>query len=324
MPKLWFMGEALIDFVPVFSDGGRAYAPRCGGSPYNAAKAAALAGAETGFLGALSTDLFGEMLADDLRAHGIDTSQAPTLDAPTTLAFVDIEEGEPRYAFFNEGTATRRIAADPASFAPAPGDIVGFGSISLIDPPGSDAIAAFAEGIAGRTLIAIDPNARPGMTPDPEVWRARIRRILAVSDIVRLSVDDLAALDPGRTPDEFARGLLSGRTGLVVVTHGADGAEAWSDVAHARAPGQTVDTVDTVGAGDTLMGTLLAWLVAEGHTAGGTLARLTEETLTAGLRHAVAAAALNCRTSGCNPPTSADVDAFLAGRRALNGAGTDP
>ncbi|MFZ9684156.1 MAG: PfkB family carbohydrate kinase [Gemmobacter sp.] len=73
MARLWFMGEALIDFVPVTAaDGGRAYAPRCGGSPMNAAKAAAIAGAEVAFMGALSTDMFGEMLARDLLAHGID------------------------------------------------------------------------------------------------------------------------------------------------------------------------------------------------------------------------------------------------------------
>jgi fructokinase len=317
MPKLWFLGEALIDFVPVPApDGGPAYAPRCGGSPYNAAKAAALAGAEVGFLGALSTDLFGEMLAADLARHGIDTRAAPRLPAPTTLAFVDLQSGEPRYAFFNEGTATRRVAPDPAAFAPRPGDVVDFGSISLIDLPGADAIAAFAEAVAGRALVAIDPNARPGMTPDLPAWRRRIGRILAVADIVRLSVEDLVVLAPGESPAAFAAAQIARGARLVVVTHGAEGAEAWTAAAHVRVPGHRVEVADTVGAGDTLMGTLLAHLASGGHTHGGSLALLPEDALAAALRHAVAAAALNCMASGCAPPTPDAVAAFLTARAA--------
>lgn len=314
MAKLWFMGEALIDFVPVSFGDGPAYAPRCGGSPYNAAKSAALAGAPTGFLGALSTDLFGEMLAADLDAHGIDVGAAPRLDAPTTLAFVDLQTGDPRYAFFNEGTATRRIAPDPAAFAPAPDDVVDFGSISLIDPPGADAIVAFAEGVAGRARISIDPNARPSMMTDVESWRRRIERILAVADIVRLSDEDLAALVPGTTPADFAEARLARGAQLVVVTHGAAGAQAWTAGAHVRVPGIAVPVVDAVGAGDTLFGTLLATLAAGGHTAPGALARLTETGLRATLERAVAAAALNCTASGCAPPTAAAVSAFLGAR----------
>ena len=317
MAKLWFMGEALIDFVPVPApDGGPAYAPRCGGSPFNAAKAAALSGAEVGFLGALSRDLFGEMLAADLDRHGIDTARAPRLDAPTTLAFVDLQSGEPRYAFFNEGTATRMIAPDPAAFAPGPGDVVDFGSISLIDLPGADAIAAFAEGVAGRALIALDPNARPGMTPDIAAWRDRIGRIMAVADIVRLSVEDLAALAPGASPEVFATGRIAQGAGLVVVTHGAEGAEAWTASSHVRVPGHRVAVVDTVGAGDTLMGTLLAELAVGGHTEREALGRLSGEELAAALDRAVAAASLNCTASGCAPPTPDAVAAFLGAQAA--------
>jgi len=313
MAKLWFMGEALIDFVPVPApDGGPAYAPRCGGSPFNAAKAAALAGAEVGFLGALSSDLFGQMLAADLERHGIDTRQAPRLEAPTTLAFVDLQSGEPRYAFFNNGTATRMIAPDAGGFAPGPGDVVDFGSIALIGLPGADAIADFAEAVAGRAVIAIDPNARPGMTPDRAAWRRRIGRILAVADIVRLSDEDLDALAPGTDPADFAADRIDRGASLVVVTHGAAGAEAWTRAGHVRVPGHSVAVVDTVGAGDTLMGSLLAQLAAGGHTGPKALGRLSAEAVTQALTRAVAAAALNCMASGCAPPTPDAVAAFLA------------
>ena len=318
MPKLWFMGEALIDFVPVPApDGGLAYAPRCGGSPFNAAKAAAILGAEAGFLGAISTDLFGEMLEADLARHGIDTTQAPRLSAPTTLAFVDLQRGEPRYAFFNEGTATRMIAPDPARFQPGRGDVIGFGSISLIDLPGADAITDFAEAVAGRAIVAIDPNARPGMTPDLDRWRRRIGRLLDVADIVRVSVEDLAALAPGQGPAEFARGRIAAGASLVVVTYGADGADAWTATSHVTVPGHRVVVVDTVGAGDTLMGTLLARLAAGGYTAGDALRHLDGKTVSAVLKTAVAASALNCMASGCAPPGVAAVAAFQEQQAAI-------
>ncbi len=316
MARLWFMGEALIDFVPVTAaDGGRAYAPRCGGSPMNAAKAAAAAGAEVAFMGALSTDMFGEMLARDLLAHGIDIAAAPRLGRPTTLAFVDLEGGEARYAFFNEESATRHLVPDPAAFAPGPADVVGFGSISLIDAPAAERIAAFAEAVAGRARIAIDPNARPGMTPDPDAWRARVGRILARADIVRLSVEDIAALAPGTGPADFARAQIAAGAALVVVTDGAAGAEVWTAHHHLRRAAPEVAVVDTVGAGDTLHGTLLARLVATGRTAPGALGAITEAELGHALEHAVAAAALNCTRAGCAPPDPAEVAALLRGAR---------
>lgn len=315
MAKLWFLGEALIDFVPVMApDGGRAFAPCCGGSPYNAAKAAARAGAEVGFLGALSTDLFGQMLEADLRAEGVDLAHAPRLDAPATLAFVDVVAGEPRYAFFNEGTATRGASYAAAALAPRPGDVVGFGSISLIDLPGAAAIAEVALSLRGRAMVALDPNARPGMTADVAAWRVRIGAMLGVAGVVRLSAEDLAFLAPGMGAAEFAAAQLARGAGLVVVTHGAQGAEGFAPGVHVTVPGVAVDVVDTVGAGDTLMGVLLAGLIQGGHTGGSAPRGLDSARLGALLRQAVAAAAVNCTRAGCAPPSVPERVAFMAAR----------
>lgn len=312
MAKLWFLGEALIDFVPTTSPAGPAYAPRPGGSPFNAAKAAARAGAPAGFLGAISTDLFGDMLAADLAAHGVDTAAAPRSAAPSPLAFVDLQAGEPRYAFFTTGSATALMDPDADAFAPGPGDVVDVGSIALIGAPGADAIARFVARVVDRALIALDPNARPVMTPDMDGWRARIGAILDVAGVVRLSDEDLDALAPGTVPADFAAATLARGAQLVIVTHGPAGAEGWAaSGAHARVPGQRVAVVDTVGAGDTLMGTVLARLAAGGWTAGDALARLDPDTLGAILRDGVAAAALNCTASGCAPPDPAALAAFL-------------
>ena len=51
----------------------------------------------------------------------------------------------------------------------------------------------------------IDPNCRPSITRDPAAFRARIARVLARTDIVKVSIDDLAFLAPGRDRRRRAR-----------------------------------------------------------------------------------------------------------------------
>ncbi len=316
MAKLWFLGEALIDFVPTASTGGEAFAPHCGGSPFNATKAAALAGAEVGFLGAVSTDLFGDRLLADLDAHGIDTSHTPRSDDPSTLAFVELHEGNARYAFFNALSSTSQIDPDPATFPGKPGDILGLGSISLIDAPGAENITRYAAAVADRATLSIDPNARPGMTPDPDAWRTRIRSLVDLCGVVKISDEDLEFLSPGTSPSDFAAAQLARGTGLVTVTHGADGAEAFTATAHVfRAPPK-VDVADTVGAGDTITGYLLAGLATHGLTTKDALSALPDDTVGELLERAMSAAALTCTRVGCVPPTSAEVVAF---RETLTG-----
>lgn len=310
MAKLWLLGEALIDFVPTASDGGEAFAPHFGGSPFNAAKAAALAGAEVGFLGAISTDMFGDRLLADLNAHGLDTVHTPRSDHASTLAFVELHDGNARYAFFNASSATSEMNPDPADFPGEPGDILGLGSISLIDAPGAGNITRYAAAVAERATLSIDPNARPGMTPNPEEWRSRIRELADLCGVVKISDEDLEFLSPGTAPSDFAAAQIARGTGLVTVTHGAEGAEAFTASTHVfRAPPK-VEVADTVGAGDTITGFLLAGLAGEGLTTKDALNALPDETVGELLERAMFAAALTCTRVGCRPPTAAEVATF--------------
>ncbi|WP_306120095.1 MULTISPECIES: PfkB family carbohydrate kinase [unclassified Roseitalea] len=315
MARLWFLGEALIDFVPVTSPEGPAFAPRPGGSPFNAAKAAALAGGDAAFLGAISTDLFGTRLADDLAAHGVATQTAIRGADPTTLAFVELDHGEARYAFFNKASGTSLIDPDPARFDPGPDDVLHVGSIALIDQPGADNIARFAEAAAGRVRLCLDPNARPAMMPDIEAWRARLRRLCDRAAIIKVSAEDLDCLAPGISASDFAHTQLARGTDLVLVTRGADGAVAFAHGATVERDGFSVTVADTVGAGDTVTGFLLADLAARGLTAPGALATLEAQALGATLDLALAAAAMTCTRTGCRPPRRPEAEAFLAQAR---------
>ena len=315
MGRLFFCGEALIDFVPVTAvDGRTLFDAKPGGSPFNAAKAAALAGGEVAFVGAVSTDFFGDMLIGDLAAAGVDCAAAARLDAPTTLAFVDLSGADPRYAFFNTGSATVRMAPEAAALAAGPGDILNVGSIALIEPPGADRITEFALAVAERALLCIDPNARPEMIADHAAWARRIERLMAAAAIIRLSTEDIAAIAPGQGPNDFAAARLAAGAALVIVTDGAAGATAHTPAGRAHRPAPAVTLADAVGAGDVLNGAILARLSALNLTGRDDLAGMDSAALDDLLAHGVTAAAINCTRSGCAPPTGAEIAAARARR----------
>jgi len=97
----------LIDFLPVKSvDGRDALVPVAGGSCLNIAVGMARLGAPAGFVGGISTDLFGRMIADHALASQVELRYATRSEHQTTLAFVRTVAGEPQYAFYDEGTAS--------------------------------------------------------------------------------------------------------------------------------------------------------------------------------------------------------------------------
>ena len=68
-----------------------------------------------------------------------------------------------------------------------------------------------------------------------------------------------------------------------------------------------VKLIDTVGAGDTFMGTVLSELNGAGLLTQTALSKLTQERLQDLLSKAAKAAAINCGREGCDPPSSAEL-----------------
>lgn len=314
MAGLVFCGEALIDFLPATDGdrgtaggGGRTFRPAVGGSPFNAARAAARLGGDAAFLGALSTEFFGDMLAAALAESAVDLSRTLRTDAITTLAFVDTSGTSPRYAFHDEGTASRTF--DPAAAPPLGADtaVLHIGSVSLIGNPGADAIARYALAEAGRRVLSVDPNVRPGLIRDWAPYIARMETLFDAAGIIRLSDEDLAFLHPGADPEAFARARVAAGTPLVVVTFGAKGARAFTAAGEGRAAAPPVTIADTVGAGDTLVGALLVHLAEAGALTRDALAALDGPALDAALGFAVKAAAVTCSRVGADPPRRGEV-----------------
>ena len=300
-------GEALIDMLP---DGPGRFRAVPGGSPYNVALALGRLGAATGFLCPMSTDVFGDRLAAGLIEAGVDLSLCPRTASLSTLGFVQFEAGRsaPRYAFYTEGTAGCALGAEDIPRPPAPAvTAVHLGSFSLAVEPCGSALEALADAVGPGRVVSVDPNIRPLLVGDASAYRARLGRLLARADVVKVSEEDLAWLEPGMAAGDCASRWLGRRARLVVVTSGADGAVAFTRGFRVECPAVAVEVADTVGAGDTFQAALLARLAAAGRLSPEGLVGLYPGWVGGLLDFAARAAAITCSRPGCNPPWAAEL-----------------
>ena len=297
-------GEALIDMVPRETADGAAYLPLAGGAIFNTAIGLGRLGVGVGFFSGLSRDLFGETLEAALKDAGVATDLALRSNRPTTLAFVQLKEGHATYTFYDENTAGRMI--EPADLPVLPDEVAALyvGGISLISEPAAGAYEALALKAASDRVLMIDPNIRQGFVTDEATYRARIDRLLAASDIIKVSDEDLDWLRPG--PGDYREkmaGLMTDGASLVIVTRGGDGATGLlGDGTSVEVPARTVAVVDTVGAGDTFNAGVLASLAEAGCLTKAGLAALGGDVARDALAFGAKVAAVTVSRAGADAP----------------------
>ena len=302
-------GDALIDFLPARAEGRDAYLPAPGGSCRNIASGLGRLGAAVGFMGGLSTDFFGDLIAESLRRDGVSLAYAARLAQTSTLAFVRLGEGEPAYAFYDDASAHRSWTR---AASPALDDAVTalhVGSLTLIAPPVADEILLLMRAQKGRRVLAIDPNCRPSVTGDLPGYRTRLNQMFGLADIIKLSTADLDYLRPGADPDRVARDWIAAGASLVVLTRGGDGASAWTADGTVSMPASRVVLVDSVGAGDSFIAAVLFQLDRMGLLAVGGLHRIGRLEAQAVLGFAVRVAAITCSRVGADPPWLRELEA---------------
>lgn len=312
-------GESLIDLVsqPVGPDGRFMLEAHAGGSPYNCAIALARLGGDAGFLCPISRDGFGDMLLAPLAAAGAQPLLSERVAAPSSLAVVTLDErGKAQYEFYREAdrafTRDGLIGALPKSMQVF--QIGGFTSIRADD---AEVWLEVASAAANRgAVLTMDPNVRPTLVADFDAYRQRLDRFFDKVHLIKLSDEDLAALDAHKSIEDHAATLLARpNCRLVVVTKGEDGSEAFTRSGRGRAAIHKPEVFgDTVGAGDSLMAGILTWLGDADALDPEQLDALDDVALTAMLRFGAVVAGLNCGHKGCNPPSRGEVDAVLAGR----------
>jgi len=291
-------GEALYDLVVDVSEEVRAHP---GGGPFNTARTIGRLEQPVAYLGRLSTDRFGATLQRILVEDAVRLDAVVRTDEPTTLAVAEIDAGgSARYRFYERATSVPGLTPQAALAAvPATVGMLHVGSLGLIFEPIATALEAVVDQLAGRALVAVDPNVRPFAITDAAAYRERLGRILRHSDVLKVSDDDLAWFDPEREPVAAARALLELGPRVVLLTRGGEGAIAMTTDGEVAVPAPPVTVVDTIGAGDAFGGGFLAWWRSHG-LGRDDLAnadRVVEAT-----RFAALVAARTCARPGASPP----------------------
>ena len=299
-------GEALIDMLPRESTlGEAAFAPYAGGAVFNTAIALGRLGGKSAFFSGVSTDMLGEILAETLTASQVDIRYLARSARPTTVAFVKLVNGQATYAFYDEGTAGRLLSVEELPVLPADVNALFFGGISLVNDPAASTYEALQAREAPTRVTMIDPNIRPGFIAGKETeYRARIERMIARADIVKLSDEDLHWLMGPGDVSALAGAIVAKGPKVVFITEGAEGARAVTATQNRFCPATKVTVADTVGAGDTFNAGVLAALDEAGVLQKAALAALSDAVLDAALSLGTRAAAVTVSRAGANPPWS--------------------
>ena len=293
--SIWVCGEVLIDLIPG-ADGVRI--PHVGGGPANTAKALARLGHDVQFIDGISTDEYGVAARKELLDDEVKLDLALTSDKPTCLAIISLDaNGGASYEFKIDGTATfdfdLKWLPDPSRYKP---QVLHIGTLVTVIQPGADVLYDWAMQVAEFAPIVFDPNIRPSVMGDHDLYEAAVEKWAALSSVIKVSDDDMAWLYPGQKYEDLAQRWLNDGTALVVVTRGSNGVIGFTADGAIEVDGAKITVADTVGAGDTVGAIIVEAMIEKGILA------LTGDVLKATLHRAAVAAGITCSRKGAQPP----------------------
>jgi fructokinase len=250
------------------------------------------------FIDGISTDVDGVAARKELLEDAVKLDLALSSDKPTCLAIVSLDaNGGASYEFKIAGTATFDFSLewlpDPARYKP---NVLHIGTLATVIQPGADVLYDWALRVAEFAPIVFDPNIRPAVLSDRDLYEAAVEKWAAISSVIKVSDDDMAWLYPAQNYADVAARWISDGAALVVVTRGAQGIIGFTAEGSVEVEGAKIIVADTVGAGDTVGAIIVEAMIEKGILA------LTGDVLRATLNRAAVAAGITCSRKGAEPP----------------------
>ncbi|NRQ37167.1 ribokinase [Nonomuraea sp. NN258] len=289
-------GSANMDLVAYVSEApkrgetvtGHRFRTVPGGKGANQAIAAARAGAEVAFLGAVGDDGFGTQLRTTLTESGVDVRGLRQVPGPSGIAHIVVDDAGGNSIIVvpgANGTVTGPTGDDLAAIAASRALL-----LQLELPMAAVVAAAQAAHVAGVQVVLTPAPARP------------LPAELLEAVTLLLPNEHEAAAITGRDDPDAALDALLEQVDEAVITLGSAGALYGSRTGERlRVPAVEVKAVDTTAAGDTFAGALA-------------VARIEGRAPADALRFAAAAAALSVQREGASTsmPARAEIEASLA------------
>jgi fructoselysine 6-kinase len=246
------VGDNVID---IYLGSGRGYP---GGNAVNVAVAARRSGVPSAYLGAVGDDGMGTILREALAGEGVATERLRVLPGATAWCEVRLVDGDREFGDTDIGVSRITLSEPDLDY------LAGF---SVVHTGDNSMIEAQVADIAARTKVSFDFGERPREYVDQligHVWCACFSASRLSADEATSLADEMAALSPQ----------------LVLVSEGARGAQLVVDGTRFRAVSHASAVTDSLGAGDALIGGVLAGLVSgnspqDALTAGTQLAART-------------------------------------------------
>ncbi|MCM1024298.1 MAG: carbohydrate kinase [Prevotella sp.] len=277
MPNIMSIGEMLVDFTAVrnaeegcedVQTGDVYYKQNPGGAPANVAVMAAKLGVSSGFIGKMGSDMFGKYLRDTLAEAGVDT-KGVILDKAfsTTLAFVrKLADGERDFVFYRKNGADLNLSYGEVNLKLIDScKLLHFGSLLLTSEPSKSAVINTVEYAKQQgKIISYDPNWRERLWESKDAAVKAMRSVIMYADVIKVSEAELQIItDCANLLPAIAK-LLNDGVKVLCITQGAKGCIIATRHGIERLPTFKVETVDTLGAGDSFLGAFLSRLVLSG------------------------------------------------------------
>jgi sugar/nucleoside kinase (ribokinase family) len=265
------LGEALVDMICERAVSGLeeadAFVPHFGGAVANVALMAARSGARTALAGGVGDDAWGRWLHDQLDRAGVNLDHfklVPEMLTPLAMTTVD-DRGEPTFTIYGEATSTvvNALWGSVEQAVEASGALFISSNTLVGEAERQVTMRAREHALKLERPVIFDPNLRLPRWGSRADAAATANACVPGALLVRTNAAEARMMTGEDDLDRAAMAIRKAGARNVVITDGPHGAILRGKI-RLDVPGVPARVISTIGAGDSLMATLIARLQITG------------------------------------------------------------